>query len=293
MNTQEVATGCGRVSGFMARLARKARPLKYPWIPAGSGMTGGISAAYSRSRVPPGLPTPLNGRVSNPPLRCRCLAALVPHSAFRGGTASAGSLAHVGVSEVKIGDDAVARFEAEEVAHVLVVGDGARTPDTGQAEGVGRQLHVLDGRGAGSVVLARFDLVAAGNGDHGYHDGRPEGLLAFAADPAGHHIFVLPLGLGQESRCLRPGPRQFTASFARKDVETPGFGNLVVGSVHSALQNSLDEVPRHGVLLYAVHALARLYGTDHIQKWLPANLIYPRDSSRTRHGKLGRIHISF
>src|SRR5829696_91290 len=226
------------------------------------GMTGENCAACSRSRALPRLPRSLLPT----PYSRSCLAALVPHGSLCGGAASAGPLAHVGVSEVEIGDDAVAIFEAKEAAHVLVVGDGACAPDAGEAEGVGRQLHVLDGRRAGSVVLPRFDLVASGDGDDGDYDRRPEGLLSLATDPAGHHIFMLPLGLGRKSRRVRPGPRQLAAPFAGKDVEAPGLGDLVVGGVHCALQNTLNEVPRHGVLLYAVHALARLYGTDHIQK---------------------------
>src|SRR5918993_2219419 len=133
------------------------------------------------------------------------------------GTASAGPLAHVGVAEVEVGDDAVAVFKAEVPTHVFVVGDGARAPDAREAQGVGRELHVLDGRGAGSVVLQGLDLVAARGGDYGDYHGSPKGLLALAADPARGHLLVLTLGLGHETGGLGPGKRQLAASLTGKD----------------------------------------------------------------------------
>src|SRR5687767_50797 len=129
-------------------------------------MTGEESAACACSpgpTAPPLLPTPHSpGR----------FAALMPDGPLCSRAAPAGPLAHVRVSEVEVGDDAVALFEAEKAAHAIVVGDGAGAPDAGEAEGVGCQLHVLDGRGAGRVVLQRLDLVASGDGDHGDNDGR-------------------------------------------------------------------------------------------------------------------------
>src|SRR4051812_22591734 len=97
-----------------------------------------------------------------------------------------GSLAHIGVTQVEVGDDPVAVFEAEEVTHVPVVGDGTGSPDGSEAQSMGCQLHVLDGGGAGSVVLERLYLVAATLGDHRYHHRSSEGLLALAAYPSGH-----------------------------------------------------------------------------------------------------------
>src|SRR5215212_186296 len=77
-----------------------------------------------------------------------------------GGTASAGSLAHIWITDVEVGNDPVALVEAEEVAHVLVIGDRAGAPHAREPEGVGGELHVLDGGCAGRVVLQGLDLVA-------------------------------------------------------------------------------------------------------------------------------------
>src|SRR5919107_2646558 len=95
--------------------------------------------------------------------------------------APAGSLAHVGIANVEVGDDPVSFCETEEGAHVLMIGDRSGAPDTREAEGMGRELHVLDGRSAGRVVLQRLHLITAGGGDHSDDHRRPEGLLSLAA----------------------------------------------------------------------------------------------------------------
>src|SRR4051812_49015676 len=120
----------------------------------------------------------------------------MPDGPGRGRLSPSGSLAHVGVTQVEVGDDPVAAFEAEEVTHVLVVGDGTGSPDGGEAQSVGRQLHVLDGGGAGSIVLERLHLVAAALGDHRYHYRSSEGLLALATYTSGHELLFFALGLG-------------------------------------------------------------------------------------------------
>src|SRR5215208_3667884 len=65
-----------------------------------------------------------------------------------------------------------------------------------RTQGVSGELHILYGGGAGGVVLEGLDLVAPGFRDHGYDHGSAKGFLAFAADPAGGHLFAFPLGLG-------------------------------------------------------------------------------------------------
>ena len=182
------------------------------------------------------------------------------------GAAPAGSLAHVGIADVKVGDDPVSLSETEEGSHVLVIGDRSGAPDAGEAEGVGRELHVLDGRSAGRVVLQGLDLITAGGGDHRDDHRRPEGLLSLAADPTRRHLLVLPFSLGLQAGRLGPRPGQLAAPLARKHVEAPRLGDPVVGGVHGALQDVLDEVFRHRVLPNATDALTRLYSTDHIQR---------------------------
>src|SRR3712207_2249812 len=134
----------------------------------------------------------------------RSLSAFVPDGLLFRGRASAGPLAHVGVTDVEVGDYPVTLFQAEELAHMFVVGDGAGSPHGAEAEGVGGELHVLDGGGAGGIVLEGLHLVAAGLADHGYDDRRSEGLFALAADPAGRQFLVLPLDLGLEAGDLGP-----------------------------------------------------------------------------------------
>src|SRR5215218_8991814 len=190
----------------------------------------------------------------------------MPDCPFARGTAPAGSLVHVGVADVEVGDDSVVSLQTEEVAHVLVVGDRAGAPDTREAEGVGRELHVLDGGGAGRVVLQGLDLIAPRGGDNSDDHGRPESFLALAADPASRHLLVLALSLGLQAGRLGPRPRQLAASLARKHMEAPRLGDLVVGGMYSALQDALYEVFGHRVLPHASDALASLYGIDHIQE---------------------------
>src|SRR5215207_11549528 len=123
-------------------------------------------------------------------------AARVPDGPLARGTAPAGPPSHVGVADVEVGDDPIVFLQAEEPAHVLVIGDRSGAPDAGEAEGVGRELHVLDGRGAGRVVLQGLDLITAGGGDHSDDHGRSEGFLALAADPTSRHLLVLPFRRG-------------------------------------------------------------------------------------------------
>ena len=81
-------------------------------------------------------------------------SAFVPGCPLARGLAPAGPLTHVGVADVEVGDHRVALFQAEELAHAVVVDDGARTPHRSEAEGMGRELHVLHGGGARGVVLS-------------------------------------------------------------------------------------------------------------------------------------------
>src|SRR5919107_3622551 len=202
--------------------------------------------------------------VPSPPVEA--LSASVPDGLLACGFAPAGSLAHVGVADVEVGYRHVPVFQAKELAHEVVVDDVAGAPHRREAEGVGRELHVLDGGGAGRVVLQGLDLIAPRGGDHSDDHGRPESFLALAADPATRHLLVLALSLGLQAGRLGPRPRQLAASLARKHVEAPRLGDLVVGGMHGALQDALYKVLRHGVLAYAPYALARLYGLDHIQE---------------------------
>src|ERR687889_1204753 len=149
-----------------------------------------------------------------------------------------------------------------------MIGDRSGAPDTREAEGVGRELHVLDGRSAGRVVLQGLDLISTGGGDHRDDHGRPECLLSLAADPTHSHLFVLPFGLGLQAGRLGPRPGQLAASLSRKHVKSPRLGDLVVWGVHGALEDAPDDVFGHGVLPDAADALARLYGVDHIQRSL-------------------------
>jgi malate dehydrogenase len=259
--------------------------MRYSWIPASAGMTD----EETRRAPATGVSIPLPLFPTPYPLDRE--AALMPYGHLRRRAASAGAFAHVGVAEVEVGYYAVAFLEAEEAAHVLVVGDGAGAPDAREAQRVGRQLHVLDGGGAGGVVLQCLDLIAAGDGDHGDDDGRSEGLFALAADSAGHHLLVLSLGLGRESRGFGPGTRKLAPPSAGKDVEAPRLGDLVVRGVHGTLQNTLDEDPFHGVLLYAVYALARLYGTDHIQRL--SQPISPTGSILSGSGTAGAVLFAY
>src|SRR5215212_6759578 len=180
--------------------------------------------------------------------------------------APAGPFSHVRVADVEVGHDPVVLLQVEEAAHVLMVGDGASAPDAREAEGVGGELHVLDGGGASRVVLQGLDLVAPRGGDHSDDHGRPESLLALAADPASRHLLVFALSLGLQAGRLGPRLRQLAAPLARKHVEAPRLGDLVVGGVHGALQDALDEISLHRILPHAADALARLYGMDHIQR---------------------------
>src|SRR5918997_6380520 len=152
-------------------------------------------------------------------------SAFVPDGQFFRRPAPAGPLGHVGVADVEVGDYRVALSQAEEPAHVFVVGDGAGAPHGCEAQRVGRELHVLDGAGAGCVVLEGLDLVAAGLADHSYHDRRAEGLLALAADPAGRQLLALPFGLGLEAgdRPAPPGPAAPTPAPERGEPPRPGW----------------------------------------------------------------------
>src|ERR671917_2648301 len=131
-------------------------------------------------------------------------SAFVPDGQFFRRPAPAGPLGQGGVADVEVGDYRVALSQAEEPAHVFVVGDGAGAPHGCEAQRVGGELHVLDGAGAGCVVLEGLDLVAAGLADHGYDDRSPKGLFALAADPAGRQLVALPFCLGLEAGDFRP-----------------------------------------------------------------------------------------
>src|SRR5215210_5029604 len=133
-------------------------------------------------------------------------SATVPDGPLACRPAPARPLTHVGVADVEVGDDPVALAEAEEGAHVLVISDRAGAPDACEAEGVGRELHVLHSRGAGRVVLQGLDLVAARSGDHSDYHGSPESLLALPADPARRQLLVLSLRLGLQTGRLGPSP---------------------------------------------------------------------------------------
>ena len=123
--------------------------------------------------------------------------------------------------------------------------------------------------------------------------GRPEGLLALAADPAGRHLLVFSLGLGRKAGRLGPGPRELAAALAGKDVEAPRLGDPVVRGVHGALQDALDELPRHRVLLYRPDALTRLYGRVTSKYALPIVSAMVSILVRPRRGKARRIHLSW
>src|ERR671933_96970 len=194
----------------------------------------------------------------------RCLLFAVPDGLLPGGLAPAAPLPHVGIADVEVGDRCVALFQAQELAHMFVVGDGAGAPHRREAQGVGCELHVLDGCGARRVVLEGLDLVAAGLADHGYDDRGPEGLLALAADPARGHLLALALGFGLEAGYLGAGAGELAAPLATKDVEAPRLGEPVVRSVHGALEDALDQLSRHRVLLHASDALAGLYGANNV-----------------------------
>src|SRR5215213_8805228 len=163
-----------------------------------------------------------------------------------------------------MGNYPVALFQAEELAHVVVVDDGAGTPHGAEAERVGGELHVLNGGGAGGVVLQSFDLVAASLTDHSNYYRRAEDLFALAADPSSGNLLVLPLGRCLQASDLRPRAGQLTAAPTSKDVEAPRLREPVVRGVHGALEDTLDKLPRHRIPFHAPHALARLYGLDHV-----------------------------
>src|SRR5215212_1283931 len=101
--------------------------------------------------------------------------------------AFASPLAQVGVAEVEVSRYPVALFQAEEPPHFFVIDDGAGAPHGRETQGVGGELHVLYGGGAGGVVLEGLDLVPPGFRDHGYDHGGAESFLALAADPADGH----------------------------------------------------------------------------------------------------------
>jgi hypothetical protein len=84
-----------------------------------------VSAQARDRRITPASPTPGAAKRPSP--------ALVPYGYLRRRAASAGAFTHVGVAEVEVGYYAVASLEAEEAAHVLVVGYGARAPDAREA----------------------------------------------------------------------------------------------------------------------------------------------------------------
>src|SRR4028119_330563 len=207
----------------------------------------------------PGSGTSLDTPLPVPGFRQAGLAA-VPDGLLGDRLPPARPLAHVGVPEVDVRHDAVPITQAEEGAHVAVVGDRPSAPDGPEAQRVGGKEHVLDGGRAGSVVLLRLDLVAPGARDHGNNRRRAEGLLALAADPAGRHLLALALLLGLQPGRLRAGAGQLPPALAGKDVEEPGLRDLVVRRVHRALEDGLYLLVGHRVLLYAVHALARPHG---------------------------------
>src|ERR671915_2381995 len=212
-------------------------------------------------------------------------SAFVPDGQFFRRPAPAGPLGHVGVADVEVGDYRVALSQAEEPAHVFVVGDGAGAPHGCEAQRMGGEPHVLDGAGAGRVVLEGLDLVAAGLADHSYDDRGAKGLFALAAYPAGRQLLALPFGLGLEAGDLRPRAGQLASALAREDVEAPRLGEPVVRRVHGALEDALDQLFRHRVRLHAPDALPRLYGTDdvHDRSYF---IEWPC-------GRTARIHLSF
>src|SRR3712207_424620 len=83
----------------------------------------------------------------------RWYLAFVPGGLLFRRLAPARPLAHVGVTDVEVCNHPVTPFQAEELAHAIVVGDGAGAPHRSEAEGVGGKLHVLHSGGAGGVVL--------------------------------------------------------------------------------------------------------------------------------------------
>src|SRR5215211_3402669 len=130
-----------------------------------------------------------------------------------------------------------------------MIGDGTGTPDGSEAQRVCGELHVLNGGGAGGVVLQRLDLVAAAFADNDYHDRRPERLFALTAYPASGELLFFALGLGLNPRHLGAGASELATSLAGKYVEAPGFGDPVVRRVDGALEDLLYDLPGHRTLL--------------------------------------------
>src|SRR4051812_42325942 len=166
-------------------------------------------------------------------------SVLMPDGPSRGGLTPAGPLGYFGVAQVEVGDDLIIRIQTEEITHVRVIGDRTGAPDRCKAQGVGGELHVLDGSGTGGVVLERLHLVAATLGDHSYHHRGAEGLFSLPAHTPGYELLLFALSLGQDAGELGAGAGELATAPANKNVEAPRFGDPVVRRMDGALQDLL------------------------------------------------------